>query len=143
MNEKFHMNKAAIKQAAIEFKQALIDWKTRWWELPTFLALNKQWTQQEKTDGCVYNAKLIDPVLKTADQILELCITENIDRPFHLSGYVSSNNGRILRDELAFPEITAPYDHLVELLMGGMSDEEFWKSAYYKERLMPSRYLKP
>ncbi|MFB2578091.1 MULTISPECIES: hypothetical protein [unclassified Acinetobacter] len=72
--------------------------------------------------------------------IYVLAIQEQIDEPFSFISYMTSHVGRVLGDELSYDEITVPYFKLAELLRGSVDHETFWKSKYYKERLLPKAY---
>lgn len=81
-----------------------------------------------------YEQRIIDQELDHLRPILDLCIAKELEEPFPMIRYV---NPRIFGDVLAFPELTGPYYKLVDLMYGGMSDEEFWASEFYKAPRMP------
>jgi hypothetical protein len=140
MNNDFKMDKPEIKKAALDFRAALINWRDNWWNTPSFIALNKTWTDEEKVKGTAYHSCLINPILESCGQILDLCISEDIDEPFDFQGYASGQVGRVLSDELSFPEITEPYHRLARLLTGGIEGWDFWETKYCKEKLMPKKF---
>ena len=81
-----------------------------------------------------YEQEIIDQELSHLQPILDLCIAKELEEPFPMLRYV---NPRVFGDVLAFPELTKPYYELVHALYGGMTDEEFWASEYYKECRLP------
>lgn len=84
-----------------------------------------------------YFRKFIDDQLEGLNPLLDLCINKHLEEPFYLSG------AKVFNDELAFPEFTKPFYELAHLLQGGMTNEEFWASEYYKERRLPRQLRKP
>lgn len=87
-----------------------------------------------------YVQRIIDYELEHLDPILDLCIAKEMEEPFALQSYVGP---RIFSDVLGFPELTKPYDKLVDALYGGMTFQEFSDSEYEKERRLPRQLRKP
>ncbi|QPF73476.1 hypothetical protein G8A07_11470 [Roseateles sp. DAIF2] len=83
-----------------------------------------------------YEQEVADSELDHLQPLLMLCIAKELEEPFPLLRYV---NPRVFGDVLSFPEITRPYYELVHAMYGGMSDEEFWDSEYYKECRLPRK----
>ena len=87
-----------------------------------------------------YEQEIIDQELEHLDPILNLCIAKEMEEPFALQSYVGP---RIFSDVLGFPELTKPYDKLVDALYGGMTFQEFSDSEFEKERRLPRQLRKP
>ncbi len=109
----FKLDHEELSRCALELRDALRSSKHR--EIP-------------------YLKKLIDQELEHLQPLLDLCIAKGLEEPFPLLRYV---NPRVFGDVLDFPEFTKPYHRLVDLMCGGMSDEDFWSSEYYKQPRMP------
>lgn len=139
MNIPFNMDKQEIKQAAIDFRQALLDWKDEKKILEIFKRTRDSWTEEQLKRTVVYCEGQVQFILEALDPILDLAIAGNIDEPFAFTSYIGAKVGRTLWDELSYPEITMPYEKLSELLLGGLTYEEFWKTDYYKLHLMPKK----
>lgn len=137
MDNVFLMNKKKIREAALDFWAALVLWRDKWWDAPSFMALNKIWTDEEKIKGTEYHSRLINPILETLDPIFELCASGDINELFDLIGYTTSQIGRTLGNELSFPEITGSYHIFAGSLQGGIEDIQFLRSKYCTQRLMP------
>ena len=86
-----------------------------------------------------YEQEIIDQELEHLDPILNLCIAKEMEEPFALQSYVGP---RIFSDVLGFPELTKPYDKLVDALYGGMTFQEFSDSEFEKERRLPRQLRK-
>lgn len=142
MNTPFFMDNIAIKEGALSFMVALNAWKSAWWTMSSFLELNISCTEDEILITKNYYERLINPIIEAFDPVLKICMVEGFDAPFDLGGYMVSNVGRTLGDELAYPEITEPYSRIKRLLMGGMTHQEFWVTKYYKEGLLPKNWPK-
>ncbi len=110
----FKLNRDELARCALEFRNALI-------------------TFREKVIGH-YEQEIIDQELRHLERILELCISKELEEPFPLLAYVGP---RIFDDVLDFPELTKPYFELADLMRGGMTQDEFLASEYYKERRLP------
>ena len=48
--------------------------------------------------------------------------------------------GRVLGDELSWPEVREPYDRMIDSLTGGLEYKEFMNTSYYKDRKLPEYY---
>ncbi len=140
MTVQFYMDKPAIKQAAIDFRQALFDWKDKDKILETFKKSRDSWTDEQLVRTVIYCEGQIDYILKALNPIIDLAIAGDIDEPFAMTSFTGSKVGRVLWDELSYPEITVPYEKLSELLRGGLSHDEFWKTDYYKLNLLPKKF---
>ncbi len=137
MTVKFYMDKPAIKQAAIDFKQALLDWKDRDKILETFKQNRDSWTEEQFENTVLYCSNQIDSIFKVLNPILDLALAGDIDEPFDFLRYSMSKVGRVFSDELSYPEIRIPYERLIEVLIGGLTQREFWETDYCKLSLMP------
>ncbi|WP_019673736.1 hypothetical protein [Psychrobacter lutiphocae] len=136
----FKMDKEEIKQAAIEFKQALINWKSRE-KIERVVAIHRpEWTEEDIKKSIEFNTRMIKPVLEAFEPIYRLAIRGDINEPFMLSSYMTSFVGRVLGDELSWPEVQDPYYRLIASLKGGLTTEEMWETPYYKNRKLPEHY---
>jgi hypothetical protein len=134
------MDKPAIKQAAIDFRQALLDWKDKEKILETFKQTRDSWTEEQLERTVLYCEEQIDYILKALNPIIDLATAGDIDEPFSMTSFTGSKVGRVLWDELSYPEITVPYEKFSELLRGGLTHDEFWKTDYYKLNLLPKKF---
>ncbi|WP_157077168.1 hypothetical protein [Curvibacter delicatus] len=106
----FRLDHDALARCALELRHAMLNFKHR--DIPYF-------------------KEIIDQELEQLGPLLDLCIAKELEEPIYLSG------AKIFDDVLAFPELMKPFFELARLLQGGMTDEEFWASEYYKERRLP------
>ncbi len=134
------MDKEEIKQAAIGFKQALINWKSR--EKITRIATihHPEWEEEDIQKSIEFCTRQVKPVLEAFEPIYRLAIGGEIERPFDFMGYMMSYVGRVLGDELSWPEVREPYDRMIDSLIGGLEYGEFMKTSYCKEHLLPQKY---
>ena len=140
----FIMDKQAIKKMADTFKQTLVNWKTTLWRtVPVYLTPPSSWTEEEAKEIQLGQIELIDHILLAYEPIYQLAISEDIDEPFDLTGYMGGRVGRVLWDELSYPEITKPLNKLTELLHGGLTCDEFWATDYYRKHLLPKKLQNP
>lgn len=51
-----------------------------------------------------------------------------------------SYTGRVLGDELSWPEVREPYDRMIDSLTGSLEYEVFTETPYYKNRELPEYY---
>ncbi len=140
MTVQFYMHKPVIKQAAIDFRQALLDWKTKERIMKVAKIHRPEWTEEDLNRSVLYNEDLINPILKALNPIIDLAIAGDIDEPFDFLSYTMSKVGRVFGDELSYPEIRIPYEHLIEVLIGGLSQREFWETDYCKLNLLPKKF---
>ena len=136
----FKMDKEEIKQAAIEFKQALINWKSREKIERGALIRHPDWTEEDILRCIEIETRTVKPVLEAFEPIYRLAIRGDINEPFMLSSYMTSFVGRVLGDELSWPEVQDPYYRIITSLKGGLTTEEMWESPYYKNRKLPELY---
>ncbi len=136
----FKMDKEEIKQAAIEFKQALIDWKSREGIIEAFSTYRDQWTEEDVIKAVNKETRTVKPVLEAFEPIYRLAIRGDINEPFAFQSYMMSYVGRVLGDELSWPEVQGPYYRIITSLKGGLTAEEMWESPYYKDRKLPKHY---
>lgn len=137
----WEMDKPAIKEAAEVFMMALVDWKAHLWKtVPTYLSPPSTWTIEEENVFHQAQIDLIDYVIQAYIPIYNMTQVEAIDEPFDFMGYMMGQIGRVLGDELSYPEITKPYYKFCDSLMGGMTDQEFWETDYYKKHLLPKNF---
>lgn len=127
----FKMDKEEIKQAAIEFKQALINWKSREKIESGALIRHPDWTEEDILRCIEIETRTVKPVLEAFEPIYRLAIRGNINEPFMLSSYMTSFVSRVLGDELSWPEVQDPYYRVIASLKGGLTTEEMWDSPYY------------
>lgn len=136
----FKMDKEEIKQAAIEFKQALINWKSRE-KIERVAAIHRpEWTEEDIKKSIDFNTRMIKPVLEAFEPIYRLAIRGDINEPFDFMGYMMSYVGRVLGDELSWPEVREPYDRMIDSLEGGLSYDEVSNVPSYKNRKLPELY---
>lgn len=118
----FVMDKEQLAEAAIALRAALFvareDFDKRGFPI--------------SVDDVNYALKLLDP-------ILNLCINKELEEPFDFIAYM----GRIMGDHLAFPNIRPSWYHLVDLGRGGLSHQDFEKTDFVKQRLMPKQLRPP
>ena len=136
----FNMNKPEIEQAAIEFKKALINWKSREGIIEAFSTYRDQWTDEDVSKAASKETRVVKPVLEAFEPICRLAIQGKIEKPFALQSYMMSYTGRVLGDELSWPEVREPYDRMIDSLTGGLEYKEFMNTSYYKDRKLPEYY---
>ena len=136
----FKMDKEEIKQAAIEFKQALINWKSREKIERGALIRHPDWTEEDILRCIEIETRTVKPVLEAFEPIYRLAIRGDINEPFMLSSYMTSFVGRVLGDELSWPEVQDPYYRIITSLKGGLTTGEMWESPDYKNRKLPELY---
>ena len=136
----FKMDKEEIKQAAIEFKQALINWKSREKIERGALIRHPDWTEEDILRCIEIETRTVKPVLEAFEPIYRLAIRGDINEPFMLSSYMTSFVGRVLGDELSWPKVQDPYYRVIASLKGGLTTEEMWDSPYYKNQKLPELY---
>lgn len=136
----FNMNKSEIEQAAIEFKKALINWKSREGIIEAFSTYRDQWTDEDVSKAASKETRVVKPVLEAFEPIYRLAIQGKIEKPFALQSYMMSYTGRVLGDELSWPEVREPYDRMIDSLTGGLEYKEFMNTSYYKDRKLPEYY---
>ena len=136
----FKMDKEEIKQAAIEFKQALINWKSREKIERGALIRHPDWTEEDILRCIEIETRTVKPVLEAFEPIYRLAIRGDINEPFDFMGYMMSYVGRVLGDELSWPEVREPYDRMIDSLEGGLSYNEVSKIPSYKNRKLPELY---
>ena len=136
----FNMNKPEIEQAAIEFKKALINWKSREGIIEAFSTYRDQWTDEDVSKAASKETRVVKPVLEAFEPIYRLAIQGKIEKPFALQSYMMSYTGRVLGDELSWPEVREPYDRMIDSLTGGLEYKEFMNTSYYKDRKLPEYY---
>ena len=138
--KEFSMNDQEIKQAAIEFKKALINWKSREGIIEAFSTYRDQWTDEDVSKAASKETRVVKPVLEAFEPIYRLAIQGKIEKPFALQSYMMSYTGRVLGDELSWPEVREPYDRMIDSLTGGLEYKEFMNTSYYKDRKLPEYY---
>ena len=80
----FNMNKPEIEQAAIEFKTALINWKTIKGIIGVFSPYRDQWTDEDVSKAVSKETQVIKPVLEAFEPIYRLAIQGKVEKPFAL-----------------------------------------------------------
>jgi hypothetical protein len=121
MTVNFYMDQSAIKQAAINFRQALLEWKTTLWKtVPIYYIPISEWTQDDETMFHNAQIELVDWVLDGVSSILDLAIAGDIEEPFDFSGYTRGKFGYLFSNELSYSELEKPLAHLTSLLRGGL-----------------------
>ena len=136
----FNMDKEEIKQAAIEFKKAIIDWKSRE-KIARVASIHRpEWVEEDIQKSIQFNTRLVKPVLEAFEPIYRLAIQGKIEKPFALQSYMMSYTGRVLGDELSWPEVREPYQRMINSLKGGLTSEEFMESPYIINRKLPEHY---
>lgn len=80
----FNMNKPEIQQAAIEFKTALINWKSREGIIWAFSTYRDQWTDEDVSKAVSKETQVIKPVLEAFEPIYRLAIQGKVEKPFAL-----------------------------------------------------------
>ena len=138
--KEFSMNEQEIKQAAIEFKKALVNWKSREGIIEAFSIYRDQWTDEDVSKAVSKETRVVKPVLEAFEPIYRLAIQGKIEKPFALQSYMMSYIGRVLGDELSWPEVREPYDRMIDSLTGGLEYKEFMNTSYYKDRKLPEYY---
>ncbi|WP_228724555.1 MULTISPECIES: hypothetical protein [unclassified Psychrobacter] len=134
------MNEQEIKQAAIEFKKALIEWKSREKIVRVASIHRPEWDDDDIQKSIQFNTRLVRPVLEAFEPIYRLAIQGKMKKPFALQSYMMSYTGRVLGDELSWPEVREPYDRMIDSLTGGLEYKEFMNTSYYKDRKLPEYY---
>lgn len=134
------MDKEEIKQAAIEFKKALINWKSREKIEKVAKIHRPEWTEDDIKKSIEFNTRMIKPVIEAFEPIYRLAIRGDIDEPFMLSSYMTSKVGRVLGDELSWPEVQDPYYRIIDSLKGGLNTSEMWETPFYKNQKLPEHY---
>ncbi|OLF34660.1 hypothetical protein BTW00_12530 [Psychrobacter sp. C 20.9] len=138
--KEFSMNEQEIKQAAIEFKKALIEWKSREKIVRVASIHRPEWDDDDIQKSIQFNTRLVRPVLEAFEPIYRLAIQGKMKKPFALQSYMMSYTGRVLGDELSWPEVREPYDRMIDSLTGGLEYKEFMNTSYYKDRKLPEYY---
>lgn len=138
--KEFNMNEQEIKQAAIEFKKALIEWKSREGIIEAFSTYRDQWTDEDVSKAVSKETQVVRPVLEAFEPIYRLAIQGKIEKPFSFQSYMMTYVGRILGDELSWPEVREPYQRMINSLKGGLTTEELIDSVYYRNNLLPEHY---
>jgi len=136
----FNMDKPKIKQAAIEFKKALIDWKSRDKIERGALIRHPDWTEEDILRCIDIETRVVKPVIEAFEPIYRLAIRGDINEPFAFQSYMMSYTGRVLGDELSWPEISEPYQRMIDSLTGDLKYDEFMETPYYKNRKLPEHY---
>lgn len=136
----FKMDKEEIKQSAIEFKKALINWKSRESIAEAFATYRSEWTEEDLNQAVNTETRRIKPVLEAFEPIYRLAIQGRIDEPFSFQSYMMSYTGRVLGDELSWPEVSEPYGRMIDSLTGGLEYGDFMQTSYYKNRKLPEHY---
>ena len=136
----FNMNKSEIEQAAIEFKKALINWKSREKIEKGALVRHPDWTEEDILRCIEIETRRIKPVIEAFEPIYRLAIQGKLEKPFALQSYMMSYTGRVLGDELSWPEVREPYDRMIDSLTGSLEYEVFTETPYYKNRELPEYY---
>ena len=134
------MNKLAIKKAAGDFMSSLVAWKDKEKIRKYFEQTRQNWTEEELQSTVKYETGVVAPVITAFQPIYNMAQAEAIDEPFDFSGYMTGQVGRVLGDELSYPEITNPYYKLVDLFKGGLETREFWETDYCKKHLLPKNF---
>ena len=136
----FNMDKPEIKQAAIEFKKALINWKSREGIIEAFSTYLDQWTDEDVSKAVSKETRVIKPVLEAFEPIYRLAIQGKMEKPFALQSYMMTYTGRALGDELSWPEVREPYQRIINSLKGDLTSEEFMESPDIINRKLPEHY---
>ena len=136
----FNMNKPEIKQAAIEFKKALINWKSREKIEKGALVRHPDWTEENILRCIEIETRRIKPVIEAFEPIYRLAIQGKMEKPFSFQSYMMTYVGRVLGDELSWPEVREPYQRMINSLKGGLTTEELIDSIYYRNNLLPEHY---
>ena len=135
-----NMDKEEIKQAAIEFKKALIDWKSRE-KIARVASIHRhEWAEEDIQKSIQFNTRLVKPVLEAFEPIYRLAIQGRMEKPFSFQSYMMTYVGRVLGDELSWPEVREPYQRMINSLKGGLTTEELIDSIYYRNNLLPEHY---
>ena len=138
--KEFNMNEQEIKQAAIEFKKALIDWKSIE-KIARVASIHRpEWEEEDIQKSIQYNTRLVKPVLEAFEPIYRLAIQGKMEKPFSFQSYMMTYVGRVLGDELSWPEVREPYQRMINSLKGGLTTEELIDSVYYRNNLLPEHY---
>lgn len=66
----FNMDKPEIKQAALEFKKALINWKLRKVIIEAFSTYSDEWTDEDVSRAVNKKTRVIKSVLEAFEAIL-------------------------------------------------------------------------
>lgn len=138
--KEFSMNEQEIKQAAIEFKKALINWKSREGIIEAFSTYRDQWTDEDVSKAVSKETRVVKPVLEAFEPIYRLAIKGKVEKPFSFQSYMMTYVGRVLGDELSWPEVREPYQRMINGLKGGLTTEELIDSVYYRNNLLPEHY---
>ena len=136
----FNMNKLEIEQAAIEFKKALINWKSREKIVRVASIHRPDWAEKDILRCIEVETRRIKPVIEAFEPIYRLAVQGKIEKPFALQSYMMSYTGRVLGDELSWPEVREPYQRMINSLKGGLTSEEFMESSYIINRKLPKHY---
>ena len=138
--KEFSMNEQEIKQAAIEFKTALINWKSREGIIGAFSTYRDQCTDEDVSKAVSKETRVVRPVLEAFEPIYRLSIQGKVEKPFSFQSYMMTYVGRVLGDELSWSEVREPYQRMINSLKGGLTTEELIDSVYYRNNLLPEHY---
>ena len=138
--KEFNMNEQEIKQAAIEFKKALINWKSRDKIERGALIRHPDWKEEDILRCIEIETRVVRPVLEAFEPIYRLAIQGKMEKPFSFQSYMMTYVGRVLGDELSWPEVREPYQRMINSLKGGLTTEELIDSIYYRNNLLPEHY---
>ena len=136
-NKMIKLDQGAIKIAADNFMQALEYWKSEEKVRKVALIYRPEWGEKEIFSSMEWIKSYVDPVIKVYQPVYDAALNYEIDQPFDFSGYIHSFFTGFYWSELDYPEINDPLYRLSELLRGGLTQEEFWETDYYKKHLLP------
>lgn len=115
----------------------MIDWKSKEGIIEAFSTYRAEWTENDVTIAVSHETRVIKPVLEAFEPIYRLAIRNEINESF---SYMMSYVGRVLGDELSWPEVREPYQRMINSLKGGLTTDELVESPYYKNNLLPENY---
>lgn len=114
------MDKEEIKQAAISFKQALLNWKSEENIRESSKTHHPDWDEEDIVKCVRYEANIVKPILEAFEPLYRLAIREEINQPFVFYNYYVA---RTMSDHLGWPETLYPYWRFQVSIQGGLSED--------------------
>ncbi len=134
----FKMDKEEIKQAAISFKQALLNWKSEEKIRESSKINHPDWGEVDILKCVEYETEIVKPILIFLEPIYRLAIRNEIERPYHFyNAYVA----RTMNDHLGWPETLYPYWRFIVSIQGGLSVDVINELYSYNDYKNLEKYI--
>ncbi len=133
----FEMDKEEIKQAAISFKRALLNWKSEENIRESSKTRHPDWDEEDIVKCIKYESNILKPILEAFEPLYRLAIREEINQPF---GFYNYYVARTMSDHLGWPETLHPYWRFLSSIEGGLTEDELSEIPYYTEKQLPEKY---